>query len=127
MGARLDQFHLATNPDVIGLVKAAVISAAIAIRAEDPATANHAKRLVLSNTVYGELGGTGGDYIQTFAWLVAMNSTIQQAAVVDGVVHPELVADGDVDFVVASQWDAIAGPEEVPEDPPVGGASAQAE
>lgn len=111
MGVRLDQNKLASSPEFAGIVRAALVSAAIAIRQESPTTPNHENRLVLCNTVFAEMGNPQSELIKTFQWLAAMNPTIRAKAVVAGSVVADNIADADVDFVVASHWDNIAGSE----------------
>lgn len=111
MGIRLDQNKLASNTEFAGIVRAALVSAAIAIRQEDAATPNHANRIVLSNTVFSEMGDAQSETVKTFQWLAAMNPTILARSVIAGSVVPENVVDGDMDFVIASHWNNIAGSE----------------
>lgn len=111
MSTRLDQFKLATHPDTVAIVTASLMGAREDIVNEDPETPNHENRIVLANTVLFEVGQLDQPTIRTFAWLVARNPTILAAAVTNGVVSPEHIADGDVDYVVASNIDAVIGTE----------------
>lgn len=110
MSTRLNQYRLASNDDFRGVVEAAAIVAAGSVVNEDPATPNHAERMQLAKVM---LTGFGGQfdreyYLRRLRWIAAMNPAIQGSAVSSGVVDASNVLDNDIDFVVASEWNAIA-------------------
>jgi len=108
---RLDQFRLASHPDLQGIVRASLIAAAIEVRLEPADTPNHDRRMVLANTVYAEIGRADSETVRTFAWLVAMDDSVRSDAVSGDAVIPAAITDGHVDSVVADAFDRVAGVE----------------
>ena len=88
-----DQLGVAQNGDFIRRVQMAIIKSALAIQAEDPATANHAQRSALAYKVLHEPEA----YAPKFAMGVATNPVITAAS-----------EDADIEFTVNSMWDAYA-------------------
>jgi hypothetical protein len=78
-----------------------MVSAAVAIQNEDPATADHANRLRWANWA---LPNSSIAWIP-FAWPVANNPSIVQKVTADP--SGQTVADGDVQFVVNSNVEIV--------------------
>ncbi len=71
------------------------------VAAEDPATANHVNRVNYSNRIF-----TGSESDVLLAeHVVASNPTIAAALESGG---PDAVPDGDIEFALATIWDARA-------------------
>ncbi len=81
-------------------VQVAAVKAAVDVAAEADTVANHAKRVQLANQVLMSPARWG----EIMAESVAVNGTILAQAMAD-----QVVPDGDIEFVVASLWDAYAG------------------
>ncbi len=94
--------ELAARPAFQIRVQVAAVKAAVDVSAEDGGTANHARRTMLANQVLMSPARWG----QILAEGVAVNGTILAEAMAD-----QVVPDGDIEFVVASLWDAYAGAE----------------
>ena len=95
--ALLDLYHLMNSDgDLWKKVEAAALNAAIAIKYEDPLTANHAARLEWSVEVLAD----------PKAWTVANKAKVLENATVKAAGHS--APDGDVEFVVASIVPAAA-------------------
>lgn len=89
--ALLDLYHLMNSDgDLWKKVEAAAFNAAVAIKYEDPETANHAARLEWANVI---IAGPK-------AWTVANKAKILENATIKAAGHS--AADNDVEFVVAS-------------------------
>lgn len=89
-----DQYNLGRDVSFIAKVQMAIIKSAIAIRAEDPETADHAKRDILAKRVLEQ----PDNWAHNFALGVVSNAAITTEA-----------TDGDIEFTVNSIWNAYAG------------------
>ena len=96
--AYIDQATLAADVTFRARVRMAMMTAAVQISAEalgqeDPNV--YGKRQTLTGVV---LLGSGGNYLDAFAWAVAQNATITGASL-----------DSDIQFQVNAVWNALAG------------------
>jgi len=92
---RYSTAHLSQQTEV------AVVTAAVSIQNEDPATADHANRLRWANWAVTNSSVAW----QSFAWPVANNPSIVQKVTDDP--SGQTVADGDVQFVVNSYVEIV--------------------
>lgn len=92
------QWDLVKDNGFRGRVAMAIIGAAKAIMDEDPEAPNHVKRVRLARSALNN----PEQMVVSFIYDIASNPTIAA----DG---PTASADGDLDFVIASVWDARAG------------------
>jgi hypothetical protein len=88
-------------PSVQQQIEVAVITAAEAIKNEDPSTADHANRLAWANWA----DRNSSVAWLAFAWPVAMNPAIQ--ASVEADPSGQSVKDSDIQFVVNSNVEAV--------------------
>jgi hypothetical protein len=89
-----DRANIAVKSEFIARVKIAMVSAAIDIASEDPATANHADRVALSlKVLHNPLG-----YAELLAVGIAQRTS-----------DPENDSDATIQTTVASIWDAYSG------------------
>ena len=89
--ALLDLYHLMNSDgDLWRKVEAAALNAAIAIRYEDPLTANHAARLAWADVILAD----------PKAWTVTNKAKVLENATIKAAGHS--ATDNDVEFVVVS-------------------------
>lgn len=100
-GTYTDIVDVAAKPSFIARVNYAVMVAAVAVAAEDPATPSHATRVVFANTII--TGGRASGAVDA----VLANPTI--AAESDSSQRGENIPDGDLQFAVNSLFNALAG------------------
>ena len=81
-------------------MRSAAVKSAISVAAEDVATANHAQRMNLA----GQVLRSPGRWAEIMAEGVAANATILASA-----MGEQAIPDTDLEFAVASLWDAYAG------------------
>ena len=93
MSVFTDQLGLAQNGDFVRRVQMAAVKAAIAVQAEDVATANHAER---SAWAYQVLHGPEG-----VAPKIAMAAATSVVLTIDS-------PDADIEFTVNAMWNAFA-------------------
>lgn len=99
--------QLSSDSGFIDRVTMAAVNAALNISAESPSTTNHsnranlAQRVLMSPKRFGEL----------MAQACAVNSTINAAH-----TNEQPIPDNDIEFVVASVWNAYAGSDEAIEE-----------
>jgi hypothetical protein len=89
-----DQTDLAMTPAFIARVQNAMVKSAIAVSAEDPATAYHAARVSWATQVLRD----PARYATRVAVGVASNDVISLDSL-----------DSDIEFTVNAQWNAYAG------------------
>lgn len=89
------------TPSVNEQIEVAAIHAASDIQNEDPGAPDHANRMAWANWV----NKSSPVVVASFAWPVAMNPAIQAAVAADP--SGRTVPDGDVQFVVNSNLDAV--------------------
>lgn len=106
---RLNQFHLARDADFRGVIEAATMSAASDVLNESPDAPNHTNRVALARTILAVNDPIRFEAIERLAWMAAVNPTIQSKVVIDGQIVIANVEDPDIEYVVASNWDQIAG------------------
>jgi hypothetical protein len=95
--ALLEIYHLMNSDgDLWKKVEAAALNAAISVKYESDATANHAARLVWTETVFAD----------PKAWTVANKAKVLENATVKAAGHS--ATDNDVELVVASIVPAAA-------------------
>jgi hypothetical protein len=94
----LDIVNAASDPSFYGRVSFIALKVAQQVAAEDPGAANHDARLAYANRVL-----QGNDNAILLAQHVATNSTISGKLESDGPTGPP---DGDIEFVLATIWDA---------------------
>jgi TRAP-type mannitol/chloroaromatic compound transport system permease large subunit len=103
MAVSENAYYVAASPIWLGRVQYAVLKAAVAIANESDQTPHHAERVRLANRVLrGNLPPT------VFGWLVLTNATVGTAVGAEEEPTGDSVPDGDIEFVVASVWDALA-------------------
>lgn len=85
------------NTNLKKRVVAAVAKAAMDVIYEDPGTANHANRLIWANNAMQNTASSA----EKMMWGIAQNATIS--------ADPDNATDNDIQFVVNSLIDAIAG------------------
>jgi hypothetical protein len=111
-----DAAAFATDPEVKGPLTASIETAAVSISNEDPLTARHNERAALAYQVLKN----PQFMVEQFAWAVSTNATV----VAKWTSGDKEGAINDFGFVVATVWDALAGPTVAPEPPPdIGGPS----
>lgn len=88
-----DDIDLAGDAGFLKKVERAIVTAAIDVKAENPATANHAARAVLATRVLGN---------------PAASAAQMAIGVVTNVAISSGSSDSDIQFTVNSQWDAYA-------------------
>lgn len=88
-----EQYDLSHDAIFLRRVQMIIQKSAIAVAAEDPATANHVQRLAYGNKVLMNPGG----YAELMAQGVSTNAAISSAS-----------SDSDIEFTVNSQWNAYA-------------------
>ena len=93
-------YELATTPALVVRVRAAAVKGAIAVAAEAPNTANHARRLQLASQVLM----SPGRWAEIMAEGVAANGSVVTKAMAN-----QEIPDGDIEYTVNSLWDAYAG------------------
>jgi len=87
----LEVYHLMNSDgDLWRKVEAAALNAAIAVKYEDPETANHAARLTWATEVFAD----------PKAWTVTNKAKVLENATIKAAGHS--ATDNDVEFVVAS-------------------------
>ena len=96
MADGLKQFGLSQDGAFWVRLAAPIVAAALAISSEDGATAHHAERIALAKRVLQD----PEEYARRFALPVATNAEVSAAGVA--------AKDSDLEFVVASVWDALA-------------------
>ena len=93
----LDLYHLMnSNGDLWKKVEAAALKAAIAIKYENPATANHVNRLAWATDIIDD----------PKAWTVINKTKVLENATVSAAGHA--ATDNDVEFVVNSLAPVVA-------------------
>lgn len=102
-----DATEIVQNGDFQRRTLAAVVAAAIAVQAEDPATVNHAARSSLASKVLQNRTG----YQDVFSLAIALNSTVQAdypapSYNLDGGKAAQI--DGDLQFTVNGLWNAFS-------------------
>ncbi|NBD36738.1 MAG: hypothetical protein GVY30_12180 [Chloroflexi bacterium] len=90
----LDQVALAENQEFVRRVQMAMVKSAVAVVAEDPATAHHATRAQWATQVLRD----PEHYADRVAFGVVTNASITAES-----------TDNDIEFTVNSQWNAYAG------------------
>ncbi len=96
-----DAAAYAQDGALVGPLTAAIERAAIAIVNEDPNTDGHELRKTLARAIVQD----PARYVTTFAWATSTNSTVVgkwSAGDIDGAL-------GDLDYVIATVWNAVAG------------------
>ena len=89
-----EQHGLAQLPGFVERVKMAVVKSAIAVANEDPTTAGHAARVRYAQAALANPESVA----RCMALGVASNPVVSDKSV-----------DGDIEFTVASMWNAYAG------------------
>lgn len=89
----LEQYELSRTATFVQRVQQLAIKSAIAVAAEDPATASHAARMAWGNKILLD----PGTYGSILAGGVASNGAITAAS-----------SDSDIEFTINSQWNAYA-------------------
>jgi hypothetical protein len=90
-----------SNPDFYNRVGFIALKVAQNVASEDPATANHDNRINYANRIF-----TGSESNPLLAsHVVSSNPTIAQTLETSG---GSAVPDGDIEFALASIWDARA-------------------
>lgn len=88
-----EQYDLSHDTLFLRRVQMIIQKSAIAIAAEDPATANHAQRVAFGNKVLMNPSG--------YAELMAQGVTTNAAITISST-------DSDIEFTVNSEWNAYA-------------------
>jgi hypothetical protein len=88
-------------PGVQQQIEVAVITAAEAIKNEDPSTPDHANRIAWATWA----NGNSSVAWNPFAWPVAMNPSIQASVETDP--SGQSIKDSDIQFVVNSNLEAV--------------------
>jgi hypothetical protein len=97
-----DQIATASNADFAGRVMMLMFKVAQEVASEDPATPNHAERIS-----YASLVIRGEEKPQLVAaHVISSNPTIGAAIDGDPAALGSNVPDGDIEFALASIWDA---------------------
>jgi hypothetical protein len=96
-----DAYAMANDPIFLQRIRAAVITAAVQVAAEDPGTANNTNRQILS---YAVLNSDDDTYARRFAWALTSNNTVTT----EYAGNQMNVPDADITFSVNSLWDAMA-------------------
>ncbi len=99
-GTYTDIVDVAAKPSFVNRVHYGLTIAAVNVAAEDPATPNHAARLVLANAVLA------GSYPAGAVFSVLANPSI--AAESDSSLRGENIPDGDLQFAVNSLFNSLA-------------------
>jgi hypothetical protein len=94
------QAEFAQDPRIIGPLRAALATAAIAISNEDPAAPNHAQRAMLAGMVLR----SPMSQVEAFAWALSTNAVVVQQWADDDVEG----AFGNFAYVISTVWDALA-------------------
>lgn len=97
MAALADQANHAEDPEFVRRVRQAMVKAAIAVAAEDPSTAGHARRIALASAVVA----LPNAWAANFAIGVATNGNVGT-----GVSDP-LIDDSALEYVTNSLWNAF--------------------
>lgn len=93
----LDQWRLVQSEDFKGRLAMALVAAAQNVVNEANTVANHGQRLRLANAILTN----ATSYVPMFLQYVANNATIAAAGPVNS-------ADGDLDYVIAQYFTAVA-------------------
>lgn len=99
MATRAQQAQLLRNPAFQDQVEGALIHAASQILQEAQSTANHENRLRWANAIVANSRGQ----MQFF-----LTGTLTNASVAASAGDPASISDNDIDYVVASLFDAYA-------------------
>jgi hypothetical protein len=99
MATLFDAAALARHTVFRDRVRVAALRAAVNIASEAPS--GDANRDGLRSTLATNVLADPDGYTDRFAWATITNATVADA----GLAAP----DGDIEFVVASVWDALAG------------------
>jgi hypothetical protein len=95
-----DVVQAAADPDFYTRVSFLAVKTAQNVASEDPTASNHEARVQYANRVF-----RGDDGAALLAQHVATNPAIAAALETGG---PSAVPDGDIEFALASIWDARA-------------------
>lgn len=80
----------------------ACLKAAYDVLNEDPGTTNHADRMTWANVILGvDESAVQGKVTQQMKYAIASNATLQ--------ANPEGTSDNDIQYIVNSQLDTLAG------------------
>ena len=105
------QYRLRNDHEYRGVLDAASIVIARNIINESPDTPNHAQRLALANLMMGEEALGRRRAIERWAIAGMLNPVVLASAFPGDVETPVItgITTNDLDFVIASEWDAVAG------------------
>ncbi|MCD9821217.1 hypothetical protein [Bradyrhizobium japonicum] len=98
----LDQIATASDPTFSGRVMMIMFKVAQNVASEDPATAHHAERVAYASFVI--MGHEKPQLVS--AHVISSNPTIAAAIDSDPAALGSNVPDGDIEFALASIWDA---------------------
>jgi len=98
----LDLISTASDPTFAGRVMMIEFKVAQNVASEDPATAHHAERIKYTSMV---IRGEEKPQLVS-AHVISSNSTISAAIESDPAALGSNVPDGDIEFALASIWDA---------------------
>ncbi|MCA1419506.1 hypothetical protein [Bradyrhizobium sp. BRP23] len=97
-----DHIATASDPEFAGRVMMIMFKVAQNVASEDPATANHAERIAYASFVI--MGNEKPQLVS--AHVISSNPTISGAIDSDPAALGSNVPDGDIEFALASIWDA---------------------
>lgn len=106
---RLNQFNLARDAEFRGIVEATAMSAAGDVLNEWAGTTNHTNRVALAHLIISGVDPERFRALERFSWVAALNPSVQTKVMVNGQVVIANVEDGDIEYIVASNWDIISG------------------
>lgn len=108
---RYQQYRLRNDHEYRGVLDAAAVVVARNIINESPETPNHTQRVALANLMMGEETPERRRAIERWALAGMLNPSIIAATFPDGGTEPDItgITSNDADFVVASEWDVVAG------------------
>jgi len=103
--AYTDSYFLSTQQDFLGRVTIALLTAAIAVMAEDNTTTNHALRVTYAKKVLDD----PDTYVRNAAKAVVTNVAISASFDKDNTHYTTTATDNDIQFTVNSMFDALSG------------------
>lgn len=109
MSNLLKESQLVRDQDFQFRVEAAMAWAANDVINESPTSPHHAARLALADIYYSHGIDDRQKYIVAMVRRVAQNPTIRLAATSGEMLDQSAIPDSDIQYVVNSEWDRVAG------------------
>ena len=109
MSALLKETQLTRDSNFRDRVEAAMAHTADDVANESVNEPYHDQRMALVRTFYGPIAADRDAYISAMVRRVVRNPTVLSAATGGEAINQAAVPDGDIQFVVNSQWNRVAG------------------